>query len=104
MSGHAKVGKPPQEMRTLDVKADCPPVLLLSACPLAHELRNRLSIVVGNCDLLMEKIENEELQKHLDAISRSAWNMAEILTRCEHQRCQMQRAKIGHALLRETKR
>lgn len=103
MSRHANVGKPPQEMRTFDVKAGCRPVLLISPCPLAHELRNGLSIVVGNCDLLTEKIESEELRLHLDAISRAAWDMAEFLTRCERQQCQMHSARIEHDLPRETK-
>lgn len=57
------------------------------SCFLAHDLINRLSIVVGYCDLLGdEMLESIVRQKHLHYIRESAKAMAEDLKR--HQ-CQI---------------
>lgn len=61
-----------------------------SLCPLAHLLRNSLNVVIGRCDLLAEKAAPEEIRKHAKAVSGAAWSMAEILKRCQPERCEKQ--------------
>jgi len=55
-------------------------------CMLAHEMINRLSVIVGNCDLMGTKIPaDSECAKRLSAIRESARIMAAELNRhqCE---------------------
>lgn len=94
MGCHTEIGKPPQEMRALDAKASCRPGLHMSPCPLAHELRNSLSVVTGHCELLAAEIDSEELRKHLDAMSGAAWSMAEILRRCRSETCEKRASTV----------
>ena len=43
---------------------------------LAHDLLNRLGIIVGNCDLANERLpQNSEVAKHLAAIREAAHAM-----------------------------
>ena len=51
----------------------------------AHELLNRLTVIIGNCDLVIEKTPaDSERAKLLLVIRENARSMAEDLTR--HQR------------------
>ena len=55
-------------------------------CPLAHELINKLSVVIGNCDLLFERTpEDWPLLRHLNIIRNTAKSMAADLAdfQCE---------------------
>ncbi len=55
-------------------------------CMLAHEMINRLSVIIGNCDLVGTKIPaDSECSKRLAAIRESARIMAAELNRhqCE---------------------
>jgi hypothetical protein len=64
-------------------KSDRRPV---PVCILAHEMINRLSVIVGNCDLVGTKIPaDSECAKRLSAIRESARSMAAELNRhqCE---------------------
>jgi hypothetical protein len=66
-------------------KSDGRPV---PVCMLAHEMINRLSVIVGNCDLMGTKISaDSECAKRLSAIRESACVMAAELNR--HQ-CELQ--------------
>jgi hypothetical protein len=57
------------------------------SCLLAHELVNKLSVVVGYCDLLTNHaLEDLELHKRLDAIREITLGMAKQLN--DHQ-CQI---------------
>ena len=57
-------------------------------CMLAHEMINRLSVIVGNCDLMTEKAKaDSECAKRLSAIRESARCMVTELNR--HQ-CELQ--------------
>lgn len=54
------------------------------ACPLAHALMNKLSIIIGNCDLLMEKIpEDSPLLKRMQAVRSTAKSMVADLVKLE---------------------
>jgi hypothetical protein len=54
-------------------------------CRLAHDLNNKLAIVVGQCDLLMECVKDAEHAMRLQAIRTAAQLMADSLKRhhCE---------------------
>ena len=58
------------------------------ACFLAHDLVNKLSVIVGRCDLLIEKAQrqDEELAARLILIREVAKSAARDLT--DHQ-CQL---------------
>jgi hypothetical protein len=46
-------------------------------CPLAHTLVNKLSVVVGNCDLLLEKTpQDSPLASRMKLIRDTAQSMA----------------------------
>jgi signal transduction histidine kinase len=55
-------------------------------CWLAHDLRNKLAIVVGQCELLIEHALDGDAVQRLQAIHRAAQGMAEALNK--HQ-CQL---------------
>jgi hypothetical protein len=66
-------------------KSDVTPVPL---CLLAHEMINRLSVIIGNCDLAESRIPaDSECLKRLCAIRESARTMVVELNR--HQ-CELQ--------------
>jgi len=66
-------------------KLDVRPV---PVCMLAHEMINRLSVIIGNCDLMNEKAKaDSECVKRLSAIRDSAQSMVTELNR--HQ-CELQ--------------
>lgn len=88
MGTHANAGKPPQGIPSLDGCGR--PALRRSHCPLAHQLRNSLNVVIGHCDILAEKTVSEEVRKQLDAVCGAAWNMADILERCRTEKCEQQ--------------
>ena len=55
-------------------------------CMLVHEMISRLSVIIGNCDLVEKKISaDSECSRRLFAIRESAHVMAEELNRhqCE---------------------
>jgi hypothetical protein len=57
---------------------------------LAHDLLNRLSVIIGSCDLVTGKIqEGSELAARLSAIREAAQSMAaelkDAIGRSEHQ-------------------
>jgi hypothetical protein len=57
------------------------------ACLLAHDLVNKLSAIIGYCDLLIEKAEeNTECAKRLSLIRKFAQSAAKELA--DHQ-CQL---------------
>ena len=61
-------------------------------CPLAHELINKLSVVIGNCDLLFEQTpEDWPLLKQISIIRNTAKAMATDLAdfQCEVVRLRM---------------
>jgi hypothetical protein len=46
-------------------------------CPLAHELIDKLSIIIGYCDLLVEKVpEQSPLERQARMIQNTAKSMA----------------------------
>ena len=46
---------------------------VLPVCMVAHDCRNRLSVIIGNCDLALEKTpEDAELAKRLATIREAA--------------------------------
>jgi hypothetical protein len=46
---------------------------ILPVCIVAHECRNRLSIIIGNCDLALEKVpEDSDIAKRLSVIRDAA--------------------------------
>lgn len=56
-------------------------------CNLAHALVNKLSVIVGSCDLMKgEMEENTVCSQRLETIRRVALDMAENL---QHQQCQL---------------
>lgn len=64
-------------------KSDVRPV---PVCLLAHEMINRLSVIIGNCDLMNQKAKvDAECAKRLSAIRESAHCMVVELSRhqCE---------------------
>lgn len=69
-------------------------------CPLAHTLVNKLSVVVGNCDLLLEKMpEDSALLPRMKVIRDTARSMAADLTEFQldlEKKCleKMRRASI----------
>ena len=54
-------------------------------CWLAHDLNNKLAIVVGQCELLMGRVVDREYTERLQGIRAAAQAMAESLKRhqCE---------------------
>jgi hypothetical protein len=58
-------------------------------CCLAHDLINKMSVIVGFCDLLNEKAQDDESAKRLALIHDIAESAAKELVR--HQ-CQLQEA------------
>ena len=60
----------------------------LPVCLLAHEMINRLSVIIGNCDLAESKLPaDSEYSKRLFAIRENARTMVAELNR--HQ-CELQ--------------
>ena len=54
-------------------------------CTIVHKLLNNLSVIIGNCDLLIEKTEEgTEYADRLAVIREAAQTAAERIT--EHQR------------------
>ena len=52
------------------------------SCNLAHGLVNKLSVIVGYCDLAKDDVpEDSKCRKHMEAIRSIAKNMAEELLR-----------------------
>ena len=63
-------------------------------CPLTHELINKLSVVIGNCDLLFERApEDWPLLKHLSIIRNTAKAMAADLADFQ---CEVVRLRIAN--------
>jgi hypothetical protein len=53
-------------------------------CPLAHTLMNKLSIIIGNCDLVVEKIpEDSPILKRMLAVQNTAKSMVADLVKLE---------------------
>jgi light-regulated signal transduction histidine kinase (bacteriophytochrome) len=51
-------------------------------CKLAHHLQNKLSVIMGQCDLLLEKRDSgltQDCVQRLDSIKQSALAMSEII-------------------------
>ena len=73
----------------------------LVPCRLAHALLNRLSVIVGNCDLASEKVqEGSELATRLSDIRKAAQSMANELKghQCElttSQRSSLEKVEVG---------
>ena len=58
------------------------------SCNLAHDLVNKLSIIVGNCDLIEGKAEDSPVCRHrLQIIRRVAMEMAKVL---QHHQCDLE--------------
>jgi hypothetical protein len=56
----------------------------LPASKLAHELLNKLSIILENCELAMEQtLANSPSAKHLSLIQENAWFMAKELQKLQ---------------------
>ena len=66
----------------VDERANKRSVVSPPQCPLAHELRNRLAIVLGCCELIAEADTSEKLAKHLESISKAVWAMTASLEQC----------------------
>jgi signal transduction histidine kinase len=55
-------------------------------CPLGHDLNNKLSVILGHCDLLSEHWGKDELaMKHLRVIQEAARHIADRIARCPCQ-------------------
>lgn len=54
---------------------------VVPVCMLAHELLNRLTVIIGNCDLAIEKAADLEWVRHLSTIRESARCMVVELNR-----------------------
>jgi len=52
-------------------------------CLLAHNMMNRLSVILGECEMAAEKVQDEWLAKPLQRIQQAATTMAKELK--EHQ-------------------
>jgi len=62
-------------------------------CMLAHDLVNRLSVIIGHCDLMAEENpENFKLSQHLDAVREMAKSSATAL---KDHLCQLDAMRIG---------
>jgi len=58
------------------------------SCNLAHDLVNKLSIIVGNCDRMKEKAEDSHACHHrFQIIRRVAIEMATVL---QHHQCDLE--------------
>jgi hypothetical protein len=60
---------------------------ILPVCPLAHSLLDKLTVIVGHCELLAEaQSEDSESAKSLQLIRQAAQSMALELKdhQCEH--------------------
>jgi len=56
-------------------------------CMFSHELINKLSVIVGHCDLLQDPGQSEEKRaQHLTRIRAAAVSMAETF---QHQQCEV---------------
>jgi hypothetical protein len=62
-------------------------ISVLSICPLAHSLLDKLTVIVGHCELLAEtSSEDSSSSRHLQLIRQTAQSMASELKdhQCEH--------------------
>ncbi|HKV94223.1 MAG TPA: hypothetical protein VJW20_16870 [Candidatus Angelobacter sp.] len=57
----------------------------VSVPTLAHRIVNKLSIIIGNCDLLIERIGNTEHAHRLEMIREVAKAAADELTQHEQE-------------------
>jgi len=60
---------------------------VLPVCPLAHSLLDKLTVIVGHCELLAERSSEESVSsRHLLLIREAAQSMASELKdhQCEH--------------------
>jgi len=65
------------------------------SCTLAHELINRLSIIIGNCDLLKEDLPGDsEGAKRLCLIKDVAKSMAQDVQRHQAHQDVMKRTSV----------
>lgn len=63
--------------------------------PLAHDLINKLSVIVGYCDLLVEKTPDDpSVQRQAQLIRSTARSMAADLARFQ---CDLVRLRTGNA-------
>ena len=72
--------KPPLRVRSSSAQqpiAQSP--ALESYCEVAHQLLNKLSIIVGNCELLNEHEMSPECSSRLNSIQAAAFDMTHIL-------------------------
>lgn len=49
------------------------------SCDLAHEVLNKLSIIVGSCDLMRDEVESVACLQRLQTIRRAALELADNL-------------------------
>jgi hypothetical protein len=60
---------------------------VLPVCPLAHSLLDKLTVIVGHCELLAERSSEDSVSsRHLLLIRQAAHSMASELKdhQCEH--------------------
>lgn len=79
-------------MQQIDLESHCP------ACIFAHELVNKLAVIVGRCQLIQDPAQSEEARsKHVSQIHEAAKSACEML---QHHNCQLVRRaqiQIKHA-------
>ncbi|MFZ0954583.1 MAG: hypothetical protein WAN17_20105 [Candidatus Sulfotelmatobacter sp.] len=65
-------------------------------CLLAHDLVNKLSVIIGNCDLLVKHVESgSECANRLDLIRNVARGMAKELNQHQCELSEVIRARVG---------
>ena len=63
---------------------------------IAHQLLNKLSIIIGNCDLLIERVEGTEHTQRLGLIRDIAKTAVDDLVNFQHKpKAKMARTKVA---------